>query len=219
MDYIVLVVTVLICAVVPFIAYVLGKRAGFNASDEEMANLREESRNLENSLVETLSDHHKFASKGQISGLASKAEEFLKAVSQQRELVDSVTEKLERTRIEVERRENEQQELRAVKEEDEVAIAQVFSAYNEFSTESLNLEQKLAESLKTLDAMSSEIKMTPDQKSVFQELSNALTATSAQLRDVIIDYQNANERLTTLRDRFADLEREYTKLVEKQLAG
>jgi predicted nucleic acid-binding Zn-ribbon protein len=67
--------------------------------------------------------------------------------------------------------------------------------------------------------MSSEIKMTADQKVVFQELSNALTATSAQLRDVIIDYQNANERLTTLRERFADLEREYTKLVEQQLAG
>jgi chromosome segregation ATPase len=151
--------------------------------------------------------------------LVKQSQEFLAAAAKQREAVESLAEKLDKTRAEVEHREGEQQELRAMHIEDEAAVAQLLSAYNEFSTESLNLEQKLAESLKTLDAMSSEIKMTPDQKVVFQELSNALTATSAQLRDVIIDYQNANERLTTLRERFADLEREYTKLVEQQLAG
>jgi hypothetical protein len=67
--------------------------------------------------------------------------------------------------------------------------------------------------------MSSEIKMTPDQQAVFSELSNALTQASSQLRDVIIDYQNAHERLSNLSSRFGDLEKEYTKLVDQQLAG
>jgi predicted nucleic acid-binding Zn-ribbon protein len=60
--------------------------------------------------------------------------------------------------------------------------------------------------------------MNADQQAVFQELSNSLTSASAQLRDVIIDYQNANERLANLNSRFVDLEREYSKLVEQQLA-
>jgi len=106
-----------------------------------------------------------------------------------------------------------------MKEEDEAAINTTLARYSEFSTESLSLEQKLAESLRTLDVMTSEIQMTTDQQAVFAELSNALTQASAQLRDVIIDYQNANDRLRNLSSRFTDLENEYSKLVDQQLAG
>jgi predicted nucleic acid-binding Zn-ribbon protein len=106
-----------------------------------------------------------------------------------------------------------------VSEEDQVAITQSLTSYSESSAESLSLEQKLAESLRTVDAMASEIQMTNDQQAVFCEFSNALTQASAQLRDVIIDYQNANERLSNLHSRFIDLENEYSKLVEEQLAG
>jgi uncharacterized protein with von Willebrand factor type A (vWA) domain len=127
MDYIVLVGTVLVCALVPLIAYILGKRSGFNASDEEMTELREEARTLENNLVETLSEHHKLASKGQIANLVKQSQDFLAAVTRQREAVESISEKLDKTRAEVEQRENEQQELRAMHEEDEAAIAQLFS--------------------------------------------------------------------------------------------
>jgi predicted nucleic acid-binding Zn-ribbon protein len=106
-----------------------------------------------------------------------------------------------------------------MRDEDEKVIVQLTSNYTQFSHESVTLEHTLAESLKTLDAMSSEIKMTPDQQAVIQELSNALTSASAQLRDVIVDYQNAHERLESLRLQHRDLENEYTKLVEQQLAG
>ncbi len=207
MDYFVLAAALVACIGIPLSAYLLGKRMGFYASDEEMMHLREESKTLEDNLVETLSEHHKFASKGQIESLIRQADDFRKAVAQQQSIVEAVSLKLDKTRKDVELREAEQQEMRALKEEDEAAIAQVFSRYNEFSTESLTLEHKLAESLRTLDAMSTEIKMTADQQVVFQELSNALTTTSAQLRDVIVDYQNAHERLSTLKSRFADLEK------------
>jgi chromosome segregation ATPase len=140
-------------------------------------------------------------------------------VSEQRAALKDVSDRIQSVRADVERREAEQQELRALKAEDEEAIAQVIAAYNEFSTESVALEQKLAESLRSLDAMSGEIKMNADQRAVFAELSNALTSASAQLRDVIIDYQNANERLEGLRVRFADLEKEYSRLVEQQLGA
>jgi uncharacterized coiled-coil protein SlyX len=61
--------------------------------------------------------------------------------------------------------------------------------------------------------------MTADQRALFQELSNALTAASAQLRDVIVDYQAVYERLDALRSQHADLEKEYTKLVDLQLGS
>jgi chromosome segregation ATPase len=203
----------------PLVAYVLGKRAGASASDVESSALREEAQSLETQLIEVLSEQQKFASKGQIQSLISQRQNFLSSAQEQRALLTSMVERLDKARADVQRREAEQQEIRAMRDEDEKVIVQLTSNYTQFSHESVTLEHTLAESLKTLDAMSSEIKMTPDQQAVIQELSNALTSASAQLRDVIVDYQNAHERLESLRLQHRDLENEYTKLVEQQLAG
>ncbi len=215
----ILAVTLLMTGALSLVGYVFGRRAGFQASDEQAALLREESSQLESKLIETLSNIDAFASKTQVKHLLEQCGVFQKAVEEQQLALASLAERVDKTRVDVQAREQEQQELRALREDDEAAINQALAKYSEFSAESLSLEQKLAESLRTLDAMASEIKMTSDQQAVFTELSNALTQASAQLRDVIVDYQNANERLVNLNSRFVDLENEYSKLVEQQLAG
>ena len=80
-----------------------------------------------------------------------------------------------------------------------------------------SLEQELAASLKELDALVVDVPMTPDQRTVFQELLNALTAAGSRLRDLITDYQAVQERLESLKLQHNDLEDEYTRLVEQQL--
>jgi len=219
MNYLVIAASVISTTAAAAGALILGRRLGARASDDDIAGMLEESRVLDSKLVETLADVERFASKAQISFLAEQSAKLKQAAIEQQEQLTNMAERVDKTRADVQAREAEQQELRALKEEDEAAIHHALNRYNEFSAESLSLEQKLAESLRTLDAMSSEIKMTPDQQAVFSELSNALTQASAQLRDVIIDYQNAHERLSNLNARFGDLEVEYTKLVEQQLAG
>jgi chromosome segregation ATPase len=219
MDVFAIYLSVAVALGLPFIALILGKRTGFKATDQEMAELRQESRQLEDNLVAALGDNERFASKAQIESLRKQTEEFVDAAGKQKEILSELSGRIDSIRADVERREGKQQELRALKAEDEAKIVQVLAAYNESSTESVALEQKLAESLRSLDTMSGEIKMNDNQRAVFQELSNALTSASAQLRDVIVDYQNANERLEGLRARFADLEREYSKLVEQQLGA
>lgn len=213
------VIATLLATAVPVVGYVVGKKTAPGASNEEMANLREQSAQLEEKLIEVLSDKDRFASKAQISSLTRQTESFLTTIAEQRSLLETISQRLEKSRIAVEERELAQQEARAMREEDEVVIAQVTSNYTHFSTESVTLEHTLAESLKTLDVMTSELQMTPDQQAVFSELSNALTSASAQLRDVIVDYQNAHERLENLRSQHKDLEAEYSKLVEQQLGG
>jgi hypothetical protein len=219
MNYLIIAASVISTAVAAAGALIFGRRLGARASDEDIANIIEESTLLDAKLVETLADVDKFASKAQLSFLAEQSAKLKQAAIEQQDQLSKIAERVDKTRADVQVRELEQQELRALKEDDETAIHHALNRYNEFSAESLSLEQKLAESLRTLDAMSSEIKMTPDQQAVFSELSNALTQASSQLRDVIIDYQNAHERLSNLNSRFGDLEKEYTKLVEQQLAG
>jgi chromosome segregation ATPase len=219
MNYLILIVSATLALVSPFVGYLLGRKVGVQASDEQAAQLREESAQLESKLVETLSNVDTYASKAQLAFIKKQAEVFQEAIKDQQATLSSLVERVDRTRVDVQSRENNLQEIRAMKEEDQVAITQSLASYTESSAESLSLEQKLAESLRTLDAMTSEIQMTSDQQAVFSELSNALTQASAQLRDVIIDYQTANERLLNLHSRFTDLENEYSKLVEAQLAG
>jgi chromosome segregation ATPase len=219
MSYIPIAIAALLAVIIPLAGFFFGRRSGFKASNEDAAKIREESRDLETKLIDTLSNVESLASKAQVNFLRQQCEAFRRAIGEHEQSLEGLTERVETIRQEVVQREDRQQELRAMREEDQVAITHALTRYTEFSTESLSLEQKLAESLRTLDAMAGEIKMTTDQKAIFTELSNALTQASAQLRDVIIDYQNANERLANLRSRFNDLENEYSKLVEQQLAN
>jgi chromosome segregation ATPase len=219
MNYLVISASIIISAASAAGALVFGRRLGARASDDDIGAMLEESRVLDSKLVETLADVERLASKTQLTFLAEQSSKLRQAATEQKDQLSRIAERVDKTRADVQVRELEQQELRALKDDDETAIHHALNRYNEFSAESLSLEQKLAESLRTLDAMSSEIKMTPDQQAVFSELSNALTQASSQLRDVIIDYQNAHERLSNLSSRFGDLEKEYTKLVDQQLAG
>jgi len=219
MDTTFILIGTLLAAGIPTLAYIVGKNTASGASNEEMANLRERSRELESKLIELLSEKDRFASKAQIATLIRQTESFMATISEQRGLLTTISQRLEKARVNVEERELAQQEARAMREEDEAVIEQVSNNYTQFSTESVTLEHTLAESLKTLDVMTSELQMTADQQAVFAELSNALTSASSQLRDVIVDYQNAHERLENLRSQHKDLESAYSKLVEQQLGG
>jgi predicted nucleic acid-binding Zn-ribbon protein len=108
--------------------------------------------------------------------------------------------------------------MKSSKEEDENRLGEIMTAYDSYCSQSVSLEHELAASLKNLDTMIVEVPMTADQKAVFQELSNALTSASSRLRDLFIDYQAVHERLEGLKAQHADLEEEYTKLVEQQLS-
>lgn len=219
MVYFIVVIVIVMSLAIPGTAIFLGRRVRSHTGDDEAAQLREESESLDKKLVEVLSESDHRASTAQVGYLTEQCSLLQQTLAEQRAALQELSSRVDDTRGSVQEREAQLQNLRASKEEDEIAISQTLGRYHEFSTESLSLEQKLAESLKTLDVMANEIKMTPDQQAVFAELSNALTQASAQLRDVIIDYQNANERLTSLNERFTELEEEYSKLVEQQLSG
>jgi DNA repair exonuclease SbcCD ATPase subunit len=219
MNIIIYIIAFAVTITLPLVGYIAGRRLGFQADDVEAASIREESKELEERLISTLGDSERLASKAQTEFLAQHCILLTAEIAEQQERFKTISEQVDRTRIDVEAREADQRNLRAMNEEDEAAINLTLNRYNEFSTESISLEQKLAESLRILDTMSTEVHMSPDQQAAFSELSNSLTQTSAQLRDVIIDYQGANERLKTISARFTDLENEYSRLVEQQLAG
>jgi chromosome segregation ATPase len=189
------------------------------ASDEAIAGLRSEAEALEGQMINLLSDINQQASKGQIQTLVAQTEKFIAALKEQHEKLQETEARLAKAQQEVIGRELSQQEIKTARQEDEQKLVEVMSNYQDFSSQSVALEHKLAQTLRSLDAMIAENPLNADQRALFQELSNALTTASAQLRDVIVDYQAVFERLEALRGQYADLEKEYTKLVDLQLGS
>ncbi len=213
------VVSIILAALALFAAFTLSKRLAGGATDETIANLRAESEKLEAQMIGLLSDINHVASKGQIQTLITQTDRFIAALKEQKDNLQETEIRLTKVQQNVIQRELSQQEIKTARQEDEKVLLEVMTNYQDFSTQSIALEHKLAQTLRTLDAMIAENPMNPDQRAVFQELTNALTTASAQLRDVIVDYQSVHERLAALRSQYADLENEYTKLVDLQLGS
>lgn len=158
-----------------------------------------------------------YASKGQLdflNGLLTTAQGDLE---KEKATLREIEGKLGHAQKQVEEKETKQQDVKSAKAEDETRLQELLARYEELSTESISLEQKLAASLKNLDSIMDEIELTQDQRGVLQELSNSLTAAGSRLRDLLTEYEQVNQRLMALRQQHVDLEDEYTKLVEQQL--
>ena len=204
-------------ATLPAVGVLLGKKLSGEESNEQLTLIREESRALEARIVEALGTEAPQVSKSQLAVLKKKIVGYRGTLDSQRGERETLEKKLEGAQADVLQREASHQDIKTAKRDDEVALQEVVSNYNDISTESVSLERRLAESLKSIDKMSAEVALTADQKAVFEALSTALTTASSQLRDVIVAYQNMHERLAALQGQYADLENEYIKLVELQL--
>ncbi len=219
MIYVITLLFILTSLIVGAGAVHAGKKSGSHATDESIAALRQEAYELEDTLVKTLADAKKYTSAKQFASLSESIDRLSTNTVKIKEQHLVIQKKITEAHSAVVSREEEHQSLRSVTQDDRELVTTALSRFNEASSECMSLEHRLADSLQTLDAMYSEISMTEPQKAMFEELSNALTSASGQLRNVIVDYENAHERLSTLQSRFVELENEYSGLVEKQLLG
>lgn len=206
-------------ALIIFGAIFAAKKLSGGGSSEAIQALTAEAQQLESEIRATMSRGVAFASKAQIDNVENQNREFTENLEKQKALLKEIEQKLETAQKDVETKEGIQQEMKSAKEEDEAKLIEITAKFNNVKSDSISLEQELSSSLKSLDAMMTEVPMTADQRAVFQELSNAITSASSRLRDLITDYQSVNERLDNLKLQHQDLEDEYTKLVEQQLGA
>ena len=156
-------------------------------------------------------------SKSQEDSARDQLDQAKTSLASEKENFVVIERKLDSAQKAVEQKEAVQQELKSGKAEDEQKVAELIASFEDISAESVSLEQQLANSMKNLDQIMSEVSLTADQRGVLQELSDTLTSSGARLRDLIMEYQQSNERLQALQTQHQDLEEEYTRLVEQQL--
>jgi len=187
------------------------------SAGSEVSTLLKEIEEITSSLNELVKHAPAYVGKKQIETVEGLIVHETDALQKEKERLKEVESKLENAQRLVEEKESQQHETKAVKDTDEQVLRDLLSNYTQISDEAMGLEKKLAASLKNLETIIAEVKMTEDQKAILNDLLNALTEGGAQLRELITEYQMVKERLEMLQQQHHDLEEEYTKLVEQQL--
>lgn len=183
----------------------------------ERETLLSELASIEEELGHLAKFEQSYAAKGQFDTLIQMVDEAKGNLESAKANLVSIEGKLDSCQKSVEEKEAQQQELKSAKEEDERAVQELLGEFNAMSDEALALEQRLANSLKNLDTMISELELTADQKQVLEDLSEQVTQASSLFRELVTEYNDMHERLEMLQTQHVDLEDEYTKLVEQQL--
>lgn len=197
---------------------VIRKRRG-GSSSIARANLLTEITSLTTELESMRKYEHSYAGPGQLQELTSRIEAIKVELTKESDTLKAIEVKLRDAQKIVEGKEGQQQEMKSVKVKDEMTLQGLMTRYNDISDESRTLEQRLAQSLKNLDTIFSEFTLTQEQRKHLSDLSETLTAAGDRLRELLTEYETVKERLDMLSAQHADLEAEYTKLVEQQLGG
>jgi len=219
MDLILTIITICLGSGIILGAAVLIKKKLAGSSGAELGKLQAQAVMAGTRLSDLLQTSGDLGSKAQLDNLASQASGFAADLEKQRRLLKEIEDKLDKSQKDVEGKESLQQETKSSKEDDELKLQQLLAGFQDVSSESMTLEQQLAESLTNLDALMGEVSLTDEQRAILTDLSTSLTNAGGRLRDLITDYRAVNERLQALQQQHNDLEDEYTKLVEQQLGA
>lgn len=158
-------------------------------------------------------------SKKQLEGIREKRSKLAEQVTEARALLIDLEAKLKATQDSVKDKEEKQQALKAAKIEEENKLADVVASYEVLSGESVKLEKNLAESMKQLDSLESEVQMTDKQKDALHKLSSVLSGAGERMRELITEYEAIHQKVIELQKQYIDLEDEYKRLVEQQISS
>lgn len=217
MLWIVTLITCGVCALLIIGGKAIARRQVVGSASVEQDRLLAEIRALLDSLEGMAGNTDAYVSKPQFDNLCAQVTSAKANLENEKSSLVSIERNLETAQKSVEGKETAQQEIKSAKEEEEDRLEELLANYAGISEESTHLEHRLAESMKNLDVIMTELKLTADQRSLLEELSKALTQAGSSLRDLLMEYQSVNTRLQNLKQQHADLEDEYTKLVEQQL--
>lgn len=168
--------------------------------------------------LESLFEEQKdYATKSQIEYVAKQIDEATNTLQNTNNKLQELDNELNIMKKNIDEKEIVQQELKASKEQDERELEGLLSDYEKISGESCDLEKKLAVQISTLDDCTKEGELTNGQRDFLITLNETLEESAGNLRTLITEYEQMTNRITLLKDNLADLEAEYTKLVEKQL--
>lgn len=157
-----------------------------------------------------------------LSDSLAKEEEIqtlLEQLAGEREKLSALDKQVEGLQQTVEQEEAAHNELKKGKEEAVELAHSVAARKDELHAEFARLEGELEQSLAQLSALAGEVSLTAEQQTALNKINTALERGRAQLNTLNEIYTQAETRFLNLEIQYSELEREFTKLVEKELSA
>jgi chromosome segregation ATPase len=150
-------------------------------------------------------------------------EEELEGLNQQlgveREKLEKLDKQVEKLQKTIEEEESAHNELKKGREEASTLADDVRANKERLASEYQQLESELKQSLSNLEALNTEVDLTADQQIAVDKIQGALESARVQLSTLSEMHSQAATRFTNLEAQYVELEKEFTKLVEKELSG
>ena len=110
-------------------------------------------------------------------------------------------------------------ELKKGKEDAQTLADEIRGRKEQLAAEASRIASELIQSQAQLDLIAGEVTLTREQRSALNSVKAAVEGTNNQLMALNEIYSVAAARFTNLETQYSELEKEFTKLVEKELSG
>jgi chromosome segregation ATPase len=127
--------------------------------------------------------------------------------------------KVESLQADVEVEEASHNELKKGKDDATLLAEELRAGKEALDAEAARLQADLEQSLQQLQNLSGEIEMTAEQQAALNKIGAALESARGQFASVTEIHSQAQTRFFNLEHQYLELEKEFTKLVERELSG
>lgn len=166
---------------------------------------------------EILSYCDNMTSLGQFHETQNLVNDLLMQLTNSRERFEELEAEVEKIKALVKNEEETHNSLKHGKEEAVALAEQTREAYQQLSLESKHLESQLNQSLSKLSVLSNEVALTKEQEEGLMKICTSLEEAKNHLNSLVEMHGQAMMRFNSLELQFEELEREFGKLVEKEL--
>jgi Skp family chaperone for outer membrane proteins len=156
-------------------------------------------------------------SKSILATLLAQRDQHETNLNDQRNNFKGIEEKLDKAQKAIEQKEAKHQEVKTASLEDDLKLAQLQTECESILAEMSDMERSIANKMKQLDDMLSEVELTKGQRDYLTTLSDALSQAGESIRTFTLEYQGVKERILEMQQNLTDLEMEYIRLVETNL--
>lgn len=195
------------------------KRASTSNSSSELKDILSTIEGIDETLSSALSYSENLIPLSNYTDLIKKKESFEDDLSNERVKLELLETKLKEVQAKVTAEEQNHASLKKGREEAIDLANAIKERKAQLESEQKRLNDELTNSMTQLDVLSNELTLTPEQEAGLNKIKSGIKSSQDQLASLSQTYKQASGRFATLHTQYSDLEKEFTKLVEKDLAG
>lgn len=219
-----IIVSSLVFSILLYVSLVLAtksisKKASISGSGPELKSANLEISTFDKTIADALSYASQLVPLSLYRDLINKKDAFEDNLQTEKNKLEELESKLSEIQSKVAKEELSHSNLKKGREEAIDLANDIKERKAQLEAEQKRLNDELLNSMNQLTVLSGEMNLTPEQEMGFNKIKTALKNSQEQLTSLTQTYKQASGRFATLHSQYSDLEKEFTKLVEKDLAG